>query len=83
MITEYCPGGDLLTLIEQDKALPEKTVKTFIREILQGLQYLHSNGIIFVDLKPANILINEYGNLKLADLGSAKRLIDMAHSSEK
>jgi serine/threonine protein kinase len=52
-------------------------VKSFIREIVLGLQYLHSNSVIFVDLKPANILINEYGNLKLADLGSAKKLTDM------
>lgn len=52
-------------------------MKTFVREIIQGLQYLHSNGVIVVDLKPANILINEYGNLKLSDMGSARKLTDM------
>ena len=58
VITEYCPGGDLLTLIEQDKSLPEHTVRVFTKEIMSGLQYLHSSGIVFSDLKPANIFIN-------------------------
>lgn len=58
IVTEYCPGGDLLTLIEQDKSLPENTVRVFVKEIASGLQYLHSNGVIFSDLKPANVFIN-------------------------
>lgn len=57
-VTEYCPGGDLLRLVEQDKSLPEVTVKTFLIDILKGLQHCHSKGIIICDLKPASILIN-------------------------
>ena len=57
-VTEYCPGGDLLKLVEQDKALPVKTVKGFMIDILKGLKYCHSKGVIVSDLKPASILIN-------------------------
>ena len=42
IIFEYCVGGDLSSLLEQDKKLPEETVKKFAYEILEGLSYLHS-----------------------------------------
>jgi serine/threonine-protein kinase ULK4 len=57
-VTEYCPGGDLLRLIEQDKSLPEQIVKGFALEIMNALAYAHSKGIVVCDLKPATILIN-------------------------
>ena len=58
-------------MMEQDKRFPEEAVKKFAYEILEGLSYLHSIGIIFGDLKPQNILMNEYSNLKLSDFGFA------------
>ncbi|KAK1932017.1 Serine/threonine-protein kinase RUNKEL [Phytophthora citrophthora] len=74
LILEYCMGGDLLNLITQDKQLPEFTVKAFGMELVAGLQYLHFNSILYCDLKPANILIDEFGSLKLADFGLARRI---------
>ncbi|RLN90958.1 hypothetical protein BBJ28_00023170, partial [Nothophytophthora sp. Chile5] len=59
LILEYCIGGDLLNLITQDKQLPESVV-----QLMAGLQYLHANSILYCDLKPANVLIDEYGSLK-------------------
>lgn len=52
-------------------------MKCFAKDLLQGLQYLHSNGIVFCDLKPSNILLNEYGDLKLSDFGMARKLVDL------
>ncbi|EGR32486.1 hypothetical protein IMG5_081200 [Ichthyophthirius multifiliis] len=51
IIFEYCSGGDLLTLIEQDKKLPEQLIKNLARDLTAALQYLHSKGIIYCDLK--------------------------------
>jgi serine/threonine-protein kinase ULK4 len=76
IIFEYCAGGDLYQMIEQDKKLPEDTVRKFAFELVEGLSYLHSNGIIYADLKPSNILINEYGVLKYADFGLSKKISD-------
>jgi serine/threonine-protein kinase ULK4 len=46
VILEYCPGGDLMSLIKADsKGLGESTTRTFIREICSGIMYLHSKGI--------------------------------------
>ena len=52
IIYEYCVGGTLATLIKADERLPEDTLKKFAYEILEGLSYLHSQGIIYGDLRP-------------------------------
>lgn len=81
IIFEYCAGGDLLQLIEQDKKLPESTLQKFGRDLTQGLYYLHFNGIIYCDLKPSNVLLNEYTTLKLCDFGLARKLADLANKN--
>jgi serine/threonine-protein kinase ULK4 len=77
IIFEYCPGGDLFKLLEEDKKLPEKVVKKFAGELAEGLSYLHENGIIFADLKPSNIMVNEFSSLKLSDFGLSKKISDL------
>jgi len=49
-------------------------VKSYMRQILEGLKYLHSKNIIHRDLKSSNILINMVGNLKIADFNLSKKL---------
>ena len=82
IIFEYCPGGDLLKLLEDDKKLPEQNIKKFAFELVEGLSYLHENGVIVADLKPAHILINEFSQLKLADFGLSKKISDLVASNE-
>ena len=82
IIFEYCPGGDLLKLLEDDKKLPEQTIKKFAFELVEGLSYLHENGIIFADLKPGNCLINEFSQLKLADFGLSKKISDLIATTD-
>ena len=77
---KICAGGDLFQLIEQDKKLPEETIKKFGRDLAQGLYYLHANSIIYCDLKPSNVLMNEYNTLKLCDFGLSKKLTDLMKS---
>ena len=43
-------------------------------ELATGLYYLHSKGVIYADLKPSNVLINEYNKLKLSDFGLARKI---------
>jgi serine/threonine-protein kinase ULK4 len=73
----FCAGGDLKTLLNQDKHLPESTVRHFGYDLMTGLLYLHRNGIIYADLKPSNVLFTEDGILKLSDFGLAKRIVDL------
>ncbi|KAI5081191.1 hypothetical protein GOP47_0004374 [Adiantum capillus-veneris] len=81
LVLEYCVGGDLLTLLRQDTRLPEESIHDFARDLVHALQFLHSKGVIYCDLKPSNILLDENGRLKLCDFGLARRLSDISKNS--
>ncbi len=53
---------------------PEEIVKRYTKQILKGLEYLHFNGVLHRDIKGANILVTNEGQIKLSDFGSAKKL---------
>jgi len=44
---------------------------------------LHFNGVIYCDLKPSNVLLNEYNTLKLCDFGLARKLSDLASGKDR
>eukprot|EP00798_Chlamydomonas_sp_ICE-L_P014436 gene14436-20443_t len=77
LILEYCVGGDLVSLMRQDVKLPESSVHDFGRDLVVALQYLHFNSIIYCDLKPSNVLLDENGRLKLGGFGLSRRLSDI------
>lgn len=68
---EYCGGKTLKYLIEQGLYNDEEKVWCLLREILQGLNHIHEQGMIHRDLKPGNVLIDRDGHAKLADFGLA------------
>ncbi|KAF0985137.1 hypothetical protein FDP41_000176 [Naegleria fowleri] len=82
VFNEYCTG-DLMTLLSQDQRLPEEAIHLFALDIVNGLQYVHSRGVVYCDLKPSNILIDGCGILKLSGFGLSKLMkeIDQSLSS--
>lgn len=74
IIMEYVPGGSVKYLLSKFKKLHEKTIQKYVRELLEGLSFLHSQNIIHRDIKCANILVANDGTIKLSDFGASKRL---------
>jgi cyclin-dependent kinase 2 len=52
--------------------LPEKVVRSYLRQLLDGISYCHQHRVLHRDLKPQNLLINSKGHIKLADFGLAR-----------
>ncbi|MCJ8731690.1 hypothetical protein PDJAM_G00202370 [Pangasius djambal] len=71
---EYCGGGSLQDIYHVTGPLKEKQIAYICRETLQGLNHLHKTGKIHRDIKGANILLTERGDVKLADFGVAAEI---------
>ena len=72
LILEYCPNGDLAKHLLFEKRFPEERAKFYICEVLLALENLHKRDIIFRDLKPDNVVLDEEGHCKLTDFGLSK-----------
>lgn len=70
IVLEYC-NGSLSKLLKNFKTFKEDTIRSFLKQIINGLEYLHAQNIIHRDIKCANILINQ-GQCKLSDFGTSK-----------
>jgi mitogen-activated protein kinase kinase kinase len=71
---EYVPGGSVAKMLVNYGPLGESLINNFVRQILTGLEYLHSKDIIHRDIKGANILIDHKGSVKISDFGISKRV---------
>ena len=70
-------GGELFErIIDEDFELTEREVIKYLLQIVDGVSYIHSQGIVHLDLKPENIMcVNKTGSkIKLIDFGLARRL---------
>ncbi|XP_033098287.1 serine/threonine-protein kinase dst1-like isoform X2 [Anneissia japonica] len=76
MVMELVSGGELFERIIDQESFTEVKAAFFIRQVLEGLQYMHSNGVVHLDLKPENILLEseERDDVKLIDFGLARKV---------
>ncbi|XP_031500830.1 MAP3K epsilon protein kinase 1-like [Nymphaea colorata] len=78
IILEYVENGSLASIVKPNKfgPFPESLVAVYIAQVLEGLVYLHEQGVIHRDIKGANILTTKEGLVKLADFGVATKLTE-------
>eukprot|EP00996_Jenningsia_fusiforme_P000113 NODE_1075_length_1722_cov_32.623431_g951_i0.p1 GENE.NODE_1075_length_1722_cov_32.623431_g951_i0~~NODE_1075_length_1722_cov_32.623431_g951_i0.p1 ORF type:complete len:366 (-),score=36.01 NODE_1075_length_1722_cov_32.623431_g951_i0:490-1587(-) len=79
---EYCPGGSLSSMLSSSGAASIPRIRAYVRDIINGLEFLHGMPIIHRDIKGANILLDKCGTAKLGDFGAVADLTDaISHRS--
>jgi len=79
MIMDYMGGGELFYYLHKIGSFSEHIIQFYAAEILLGLDVLHKNSIIYRDLKPQNILLDNAGHIKIADFGLSKIMSSIAN----
>jgi len=77
LVTEYLAGGELFKKIAQRSfRLTEQKVVVYVKQIIKALNFVHSRGIVHLDIKPQNIMLKaeDKDTIKLIDFGLAKKL---------
>lgn len=71
LVMEYVEGQDLRRMVEEQGPLDYRKAADFIRQAAEGLAHAHAAGFVHRDVKPANLLVDPNGVLKILDLGLA------------
>ncbi|KAL5736382.1 hypothetical protein ACOSQ2_031170 [Xanthoceras sorbifolium] len=74
IIMEYMAGGSVADLLQSGQPLDEMSIACILRDLLHAIEYLHNEGKIHRDIKAANILLTENGDVKVADFGVSAQL---------
>lgn len=77
LVLELAAGGELQHILDDDKCLSESEARKAMRQILEGVSYLHDRNIAHLDLKPQNLLLSiedSCDDIKLCDFGISKIL---------
>lgn len=72
LVMEYVEGQDLQRMVREHGPLPCHHAAEYIRQAAEGLHHAHKAGLIHRDVKPANLLVDKHGTVKLLDLGLAR-----------
>ncbi|KAI4388133.1 hypothetical protein MLD38_000491 [Melastoma candidum] len=74
IVMEYMAGGSVADLLQSGPPLDEMSIACILRDLLHAIEYLHNEGKIHRDIKAANILLTENGDVKVADFGVSAQL---------
>ncbi|PVU91639.1 hypothetical protein BB561_004293 [Smittium simulii] len=72
MVLEYIPGGELFSHLRRVGRFSEEIARFYAAEIVFVIAFLHSKNVVYRDLKPENLLLDQFGHIKITDFGFAK-----------
>ncbi|TLD16989.1 uncharacterized protein PgNI_02517 [Pyricularia grisea] len=77
VVMEFCAAGTLSSLVEDAGPLGRVEADCFAKQLIRGVEHLHSLGIAHCDLKPENLLLTARGLLKISDFGCSQFVHDL------
>eukprot|EP00492_Amphilonche_elongata_P000386 TRINITY_DN1207_c0_g1_i1.p1 TRINITY_DN1207_c0_g1~~TRINITY_DN1207_c0_g1_i1.p1 ORF type:complete len:251 (+),score=19.43 TRINITY_DN1207_c0_g1_i1:532-1284(+) len=75
-LLDVCLGGELFTLLRKRRYFDEPASRFYAACVVEAFDYMHTQGIIYRDLKPENLVLDDKGYLKVTDFGFAKEVQD-------
>jgi NIMA (never in mitosis gene a)-related kinase len=69
IVMEYCQGGDVSAVIDEGIPVPEKQVLRWLIQILLALAHIHAHNVLHRDIKPGNLFLNKWKDIKIGDFG--------------
>ncbi len=72
IVMEYVPGADLQQIVRQSGPVPFEAAADYVAQAADGLQHAHDKGVVHRDVKPANLLLDDRGIVKILDMGLAR-----------
>ena len=78
-VMEFLPGGELFYHLRREKKFSEERTVFYAAEITLAIESLHKNNVIYRDLKPENVLLDEEGHIKITDFGLSKQGVASGH----
>ena len=76
LVLDYVPGGELFSRLREERRFSVERARLYSAQLLLGVGFLHSIGVLHRDLKPENILIDIDGYIKITDFGLVKEKMD-------
>jgi len=81
-ILEYCPGGELFNLLAKKRRFSEDQTRFYAAQIVLAIEHLHSKDIVYRDLKPENVLIDDKGYIRITDFGLSRTNVKDANGAK-
>jgi len=82
LVLQYCPGGNLSNLLQREGQLPEALARLYTAEVLLALEHLHERNVVYRDLKPENVVLDEDAHAVLTDFGLSKEGVDALYGTK-
>ncbi len=83
MVMEFIKGKDLEEIIDAKGTIDIVIALKYFKQILNGISFAHQHKILHRDIRPSNILIDSYDNVKITDFGISKSLENLTHAKTK
>jgi len=72
LVTDYCKGGELFFHLKRVRTFSERLTRFYAAELVLAISHLHEQKIVYRDLKPENVLLDETGHIQVTDFGLSK-----------